>query len=164
MVIHLNYKLAFIQAILPDNETTIVKPPIWFPFSNHCIYWKPQKSLYGLCHAPCHWYDMFLCILQSPEIRLQPCPHDPCIFYVTPIPAKPVSLWCYLCKWPHLLQSGWWSRTVLLIGSIPKNQSWFFGDAEWYIGIRCRWLCILSSVTRRLCCCYCWGDGPLLCH
>jgi hypothetical protein len=51
-------KFAFIQATLPDNELTIIKPPIGCPFSSKSTYWKLRKFLYGLGRAPHHWYDM----------------------------------------------------------------------------------------------------------
>lgn len=41
-------KFAFIQATLPDNELTIVKPPVGCPFSGPRKYWRLKKSLYGL--------------------------------------------------------------------------------------------------------------------
>jgi hypothetical protein len=82
-------KFAFIQASLPADELTIVKPPIGCPFSSPCTYWKLKKSLYGLRHAPRHWYKLLSEILQSPEIGLKPTKHDPCIFHGTIIPGKP---------------------------------------------------------------------------
>jgi hypothetical protein len=53
-------KFAFIQAALPDDEVMIVKPPVGCPFSGPRIYWRLKKSLYGLCHAPRHWYKLSL--------------------------------------------------------------------------------------------------------
>jgi hypothetical protein len=81
-------KFAFIQASLPDDETTLVKPPIGCPISAPRTYWHLKKSLCGLC-APRHWYILFSDILQSPEIGLKPPIHDPCIFHGTIIPGKP---------------------------------------------------------------------------
>lgn len=48
-------KFAFIQASLPQDELTIVKPPIGCPFSGVRTYWRLKKSLYGLRRAPRHW-------------------------------------------------------------------------------------------------------------
>jgi hypothetical protein len=67
-----NCKFAFIQATLPDYKLTMVKPPLGCPFSGPRSYWKLKKSLYGLRHAPRHWYKLILEILQSPEISLNP--------------------------------------------------------------------------------------------
>jgi len=60
-----DHKLAFIQATLPPEELTIVKPPLGYPFTKSKQYWK-LKKLYGFCHAPCHWYNMLCSILESP--------------------------------------------------------------------------------------------------
>jgi hypothetical protein len=43
-----DWKFSLIQATLPEDHLTIVKPPIGFPFSGSCTYWKLRKSLYGL--------------------------------------------------------------------------------------------------------------------
>jgi len=45
-------KIGFIQASLPPDEHTIVKPPIRCPFSKPGQYWRLKKSLYGLHHTP----------------------------------------------------------------------------------------------------------------
>jgi len=45
-------KFAFIQASLPPEEHTIVKPPVGCPFSKPHQYWRLKKSLYGLKRAP----------------------------------------------------------------------------------------------------------------
>ncbi len=84
-----NCKFAFIQATLPDYKLTMVNPPLGCPFSGPRSYWKLKKSLYSLCHAPCHWYKLISEILQSPEISLKPTKHDPCIFHGTILPGKP---------------------------------------------------------------------------
>jgi hypothetical protein len=76
-------KFAFIQACLPDNEITIVKPPVGCPFSGPRQYWRLKKSLYGLQRAPRHWFKLISDIFQSPEIGLCPTKHDPCIFHGT---------------------------------------------------------------------------------
>jgi hypothetical protein len=40
-------KFAFIQALLPKNELTIVKPPIGCPYSGVRKYWRLKKSLWA---------------------------------------------------------------------------------------------------------------------
>jgi len=44
-------KFAFIQASLPSDEHTIVRPPVGCPFSKSGQYWQLKKSLYGLKRA-----------------------------------------------------------------------------------------------------------------
>jgi len=80
---------AFIQASLPPVKHTIVKPSIGCPFSKSRQYWRLKKSLYGLRCAPRHWYNKICSVLESPEVGLCSCPHDPCLFHGTLIPGKP---------------------------------------------------------------------------
>ncbi len=51
-----NCKNTFCQGILPDDETTIVKPPIGDPDTTKNKYWLHKWILYGLRRSPCHWY------------------------------------------------------------------------------------------------------------
>jgi len=71
-------KNAFCQAVLPDDEATVVRPPVGDPDYNKEVYWKLKKSLYGLRRSPRHWFNRIASILQ--EIGLVQSPHDPCIF------------------------------------------------------------------------------------
>ena len=82
-------KNAFVQADLPDKEVTVVKPPAGCPCSGLGAYWRLKKSLYGLKRAPKHWYNLISSILISPEIGLQRCKNDPCVFFGTILPGKP---------------------------------------------------------------------------
>jgi hypothetical protein len=43
-----NCKNAFCQGIFPDDEITIVKPPIGDPDAAKDEYWLLRKTLYGL--------------------------------------------------------------------------------------------------------------------
>ena len=56
-------KLAFVQATLPPEELTVVKPPVGCPHSGPGTYWRLKKSLYGLKRAPRHWYKLISSIL-----------------------------------------------------------------------------------------------------
>jgi hypothetical protein len=82
-------KLAFIQATLPPDELTVVKPPVGCPLSGNGTYWRLKKSLYGLKRAPRHWYKLISKILTSPELGLTQCKNDPCVYFGTPIPGQP---------------------------------------------------------------------------
>jgi hypothetical protein len=44
-------KTAFCQGILPNNEITIVKPPIGNPDAKKDKYWLLKQTLYGLCRS-----------------------------------------------------------------------------------------------------------------
>ncbi len=132
-------KFAFIQASLPEDELTIVKPPVGCPFSGKRTYWRLKKSLYGLRRAPRHWYKLLSTILQSPEIGLTPTKHDPCIFHGTIIPGKPplylaiyVDDFLYFSLDDEVEQ---YFETALS----QKLKVDFLGDAEWYLGMKFDW-------------------------
>jgi hypothetical protein len=110
-------KFAFIQATLPDNEVTIIKPPVGCPFSGPRKYWRLKKSLYGLRRAPRHWYKLISEILQSPELGLRPTKHDPCIFYGSILPGKP----------------------PLYLALYVDDFIYFSLDAEWFLGMKFDW-------------------------
>jgi hypothetical protein len=58
-------KNAFCQGILPPDEITIVRPLDGDPEAEPNEYWLLQKTLYGLCRSPHHWYDKINAILKS---------------------------------------------------------------------------------------------------
>ena len=45
---------AFCNARLPDDETTIIKPPSGDPDAKKDVFWLLQKALYGLARSPRH--------------------------------------------------------------------------------------------------------------
>eukprot|EP00956_Cyclotella_meneghiniana_P005594 scaffold7180_cov50-Cyclotella_meneghiniana.AAC.3 len=71
-------KNAFCHARLPDDELTVVRPPVGDPEYDKDTYWLLNKTLYGLRRSPHHWYNMFTKALK--DIGLSPSLHDPCLF------------------------------------------------------------------------------------
>eukprot|EP00956_Cyclotella_meneghiniana_P012602 scaffold17913_cov36-Cyclotella_meneghiniana.AAC.1 len=71
-------KNAFCHARLPDDELTVVRPPVGDPEHDKDTYWLLNKTLYGLRRSPHHWYNMFTKALK--DIGLSPSLHDPCLF------------------------------------------------------------------------------------
>ena len=71
-------KNAFCNAELPDDELTVVRPPVGDPGYAKDEYWFLKKTLYGLRRSPHHWYNMITDILKN--IGLTPSPHDPCLY------------------------------------------------------------------------------------
>jgi hypothetical protein len=69
---------ALCQGILPDNEITILCPPMSNPKAAPDKYRLLQKTLYGLRWSPRHWYDEITPILFS--LGLCPSLEDPCLF------------------------------------------------------------------------------------
>jgi hypothetical protein len=134
-----NCKFVFIQANLPENETTIVKPPVGCPFSGVRTYWRLKKSLYGLRRAPRHWYKLISDILQSPETGLHPTKHDPCIFYGTIIPGKPpLYLALYVDDFVYFSLDDEVEHYFQNALS-QKLKIDFLGEAEWFLGMKFDW-------------------------
>jgi hypothetical protein len=71
-------KNAFCHAILPEDELTVVRPPVGDPAYAKDEYWLLNKTLYGLRRSPHHWYNMFCSALK--DLGLQQSVHDPCLF------------------------------------------------------------------------------------
>ena len=71
-------KNAFCQAYLPDDELTVVRPPVGDPAYSKDEYWLLKKTLYGLRRSPHHWFHKITSILQ--DMGLRPSPHDPCLY------------------------------------------------------------------------------------
>jgi hypothetical protein len=71
-------KNVFCNADLPEDELTVVRPPVGDPGYAKDEYWLLKKTLYGLRRSPHHWYNMINQILK--DIGLTPSPHNPCLF------------------------------------------------------------------------------------
>jgi len=71
-------KQAFVQALLPPEETYVLRPPPGCPLTPNNSYWLLKRSLYGLKRAPHHWYEKASALLQL--TGLKPLPNSPCIF------------------------------------------------------------------------------------
>jgi len=82
-----DFKQAFVQSVLPQDETYVLRPPPGCPLTPKNTYWHLKRSLYGLKRAPRHWYNKATKILK--ETGLHPCPNAPCLFQGEIIPGKP---------------------------------------------------------------------------
>ena len=71
-------KNAFCNAKLPDNERTVVCPPVGDPAYHKDELWLLKKTLYGMLRSPCHCYNMVTLVLR--EIGLTSLVHDPCLY------------------------------------------------------------------------------------
>ena len=70
-------KNAFWNATIPDDEVTVIRPPIGNPDFQEDEYWLLNKTLYGLPRSPYHWYNTIKGILLN--MGLKASPHDPCL-------------------------------------------------------------------------------------
>jgi hypothetical protein len=133
-------KLAFVQATLPPEELTVVKPPVGCPHSGPGTYWRLKKSLYGLKRAPRHWYKLISSILTSPEIGLKQCRNDPCVYYGTIIPGEPpLYLAIYVDDLVYFSPSDDVEKYFeqALAQKITVD---FMGDAEFFLGLKFDWI------------------------
>ena len=78
---------AFCQAILPENETYVCRPPPGCPITPKNAYWRLLKSLYGMKRSPRHWYDKAHSILTA--IGLVRSPNSPCVYAGEILPGHP---------------------------------------------------------------------------
>ena len=70
-------KNALYNATLPENEVTVIRPPIGDPAFQEDEYWPLKKTLYGLGRSPHHRYNMIKGILL--KMGLKSSPHDTCL-------------------------------------------------------------------------------------
>jgi len=60
-----DFKQAFVQELLPDNEKYVLKLPIGCPLTEKNTYWLLQHTLCGLKRSPHHWYKKTIKILSA---------------------------------------------------------------------------------------------------
>jgi Reverse transcriptase (RNA-dependent DNA polymerase) len=132
-------KNAFVQAVLPDDEGVIVRPPPGCFRTRSGFYWRLKKSLYGLRRAPRHWYKLISSILTSPEISLKQCKNDPCVFIGTPLPGQPpLFLILYVDDFVYFSPSAE-VEAYFESALSQKMKVDFLGDAEWFLGMKFDW-------------------------
>ena len=73
----INYKNAFCNTNLTDDEVTVIRPLIGDPDFQDDEYLFLKKTLYGLRQPPNHWYNIINGILL--RIGLNTYLHDPCL-------------------------------------------------------------------------------------
>ena len=81
-----DFKQAFYQAILPEDEPYVLRPPPGCPFTPPNSYWLLKRTLYGLKRSPRHWFDKVTSILS--KLGLKPLLNAPCLFKGEVIPGR----------------------------------------------------------------------------
>jgi len=133
-------KNAFVQANLPPEEETVVRPPVGCPFTPPGSYWRLKKSLYGLRRAPRHWYQLITTILESPDIGLTRCRNDSCLFVGDILPGKPpLYLVLYVDDFLYFSPDSAVEKHFEQSLS-TKIKVDFMGDAEFFLGIKFDWV------------------------
>jgi len=134
-----DFKNAFVQASLPENKTTIIRPPTGCFHSGSSSFWRLQKSLYGLRRAPHHWYKLLSSILTSPEIGLSQCKNDPCVFVGRPVPGQP-PLYFILYVDDFVYFSPSVDVESYFESALKQHMTVdYLGDAEWFLGVQFHW-------------------------
>ena len=131
-------KNAFCNGILPDDEITIVRPPIGCPRSEPGTYWKLNKTLYGLSCSPKHWFEKLMGHLIN-DMGFRLMMQDRCVLKCTPFQGQPpIYLGIYVDDFVYYSESDqveeWFEQQ--LQSHIKVD---FMGDAEWFLGQRYEW-------------------------
>jgi len=130
-------KQAFVQSILPPDETYFVRPPIGCPKSPPGTYWKLIRSLYGLRRAPKLWFDKLSSHLKS--MSLKSSANSPCLFFGTIIERDaPIYTSIYVDEIIYFSPSDHveheFKRKLSSIGEVV-----FMGQVSHFLGIEFTW-------------------------
>ena len=134
-----NYKTTFCNARLPDDDTTIIKPPFGDPEAKKDMFWLLQKTMYGLGRSPRHWYKIVNSIII--DMGLKPSLHDPCLFQAVPSSPdshaatddKPLHLGLYVDNFVYFSEdSAIEKRFERLLAAKLKVK--FMGTVNWFLG------------------------------
>jgi hypothetical protein len=149
-------KNTFCQSILPDDEITIVKPPIGDPDAKPDEYWLLKRTLYGLRRSPRHWFNKISAILNS--MGLKSNASDPCMFtgsIVNPsnpsadIPTTKLTLGIYVNDFVYFSEDPEVERHFQRILSNYVTVD-FMGTADWFLGTHFQWSISSDKVAVHL--------------
>jgi hypothetical protein len=151
-----NCKNAFCQGILPDDEITIVKPPISNPDAKKDENWLLKHSLYGFRRSPRHWYTKIKRILNS--LGLKDNTSDPYLFTGNIIdpsnPAAapsldPLTLGIYVDNFIYFLEDPAVERRFEQLLAVMVTVE-FMGNVDWFLGTHFQWLCSNVDISIHL--------------
>eukprot|EP00804_Cyclotella_cryptica_P030273 CCRYP_019237-RA/>CCRYP_019237-RA protein AED:0.06 eAED:0.03 QI:0/0/0/1/0/0/3/0/1322 len=137
-------KNAFCQAYLPDDELTVVRPPVGDPGHSRDEYWLLKKTLYGLRRSPHHWYNKITKILK--DMGLQASPHDPCLYSgvlhhpptLSSQHRKPIHIGLYVDDFVYYSEDADEEKRFrhMLASKIKVD---FMGDVDYFLGAAFTW-------------------------
>jgi deoxyuridine 5'-triphosphate nucleotidohydrolase len=129
-------KQAFVQAVLPDHEKYVLRPPAGCPNTPKDTYWLLKRTLYGLKRSPRHWFDKATQILA--QCGLTPSLHNPCMFTGKPDGIHTLYLGLYVDDLCYFSTSDSCEKAFE-----DKLQSFttvdFMGDISHFLGIKFKW-------------------------
>jgi len=139
-----DYKNAFCNPTLPEDEITIIRPPLGAPNAKDGEYWLLKKTLYGLRRSPKHWYDMASKALLA--MGLMQSPHDPCLFHGVPStpdhPAmegdEPITIGLYVDDMVYYSLHDHVEKRFEQILASQFTVS-FMGVVNWFLGTHFTW-------------------------
>jgi hypothetical protein len=149
-------KNAFCQGILPNDEITVVLPPIGDPDAAKNEYWLLKKTLYGLRRSPRHWYNKITTVLNS--IGLKPNASDPCMFTgslhdpddpAADIPSAPLTIGLYVDDFVYFSENSEVERRFEQLLSRLVTVD-FMGTVDWFLGTHFQWSCSNGDVSVHL--------------
>ena len=136
-------KNAFCNATLPDDEVTVIRPPVGDPNFDKDEFWLLKKTLYGLRRSPNHWYNMVTRILK--DMGLTPSPHDPCLYsgiintdQQVSSPRQPIHIGLYVDDFVYYSTS---DAEESLFQSVLSSKLTvdFMGDVDYFLGTAFTW-------------------------
>jgi len=130
-------KQAFCQAVLPENEKYVLRPPPGCPLTPPNTLWLLKRTLYGLKRSPRHWYDKMSQILE--KVGLSKCPNSPCLFKGNIIKGnKPLYLGLYVDDFVYFSEDSQVEREFeKLLGKETTVD--FMGQVSHFLGVRYQW-------------------------
>ena len=129
-------KQAFVQAVLPNHEKYILKPPPGCPRSPPNTYWLLKRTLYGLKRSPRHWFEKATDLLAKCD--LHPTPNNPCMFTGKPDGTNTLYLGLYVDDLCYFSTSDSCERIFEEKLCSLTNVD-FMGPVTHFLGIKFRW-------------------------
>ena len=143
-------KNAFCNARLPDDETTIIRPPPGYPDAGKDVFWLLKKTLYGLGRSPRHWHKLVNSILV--DMGLTPSVHGPCLYQGVPSSAddcdptgvdsfpsdSPLHLGLYVDDFVYFSDDLEVERRFERFRA-AKLKVEFMGTVNWFLGTHFEW-------------------------
>ena len=129
-------KQAFVQAVLPDHEKYVLRPPPGCPNTPKDTYWLLKRTLYGLKRSPRHWFIRATAMMA--ECGLYPTPNNPCLFQGKPDGIHTLYLGLYVDDLCYFSSSDACEKAFETKLQSLTNVD-LMGDISHFLGIKYKW-------------------------
>ena len=129
-------KQAFVQAVLPDHEQYVLRPPPGCPNTPKDTYWLLKRTLYGLKRSPRHWFIKATQLLA--DCGLYPTPNNPCLFQGKPDGIHTLYLGLYVDDLCYFSTSDSCEKAFEQKLQSLTNVD-LMGDISHFLGIKYKW-------------------------